>query len=385
MKIYHVLPEWEPFSPFYGGAVAGSIAELMALNSSRCVVCCRADKVREYGAERVIELPQYAVYGRLKGRGRLPLTMISRFLRLIFEPVFRIAKEGDIVWFHNAPLVAAALSPEVKRRGIKVVYHSHSSVRLRTARHFPLICADAFVFVSETMRKEALSVYPSARRSYVVFNGVNVSMFKPGRSGDDDPGRVPVIVYVGRLHQEKGPHILINAINILNNRGVLTRCRIVGSSKFGGSRATHYVSMLNEMAPPNVTFQGHCSHENIVNEFQGADLFCCPSLYEEPFGKVIIEAMACGIPVVASWVGGIPEIAEGGGVVLTEPGSANALADKLGMLIRDKQRRACLSREGLASVHRHFTMASMEQKLRMIAMEIDSGRLMPETCDAMAK
>jgi spore coat protein SA len=373
MKIYHVLPEWEPFSAFYGGAVAGSIAEMMRLNSARSVICSSTDNSEEYGAERVIVLPLYAIYGKLRGRGRIPLTLTSKLLRIIFEPVFRRVQENDILWFHNAPLVAASLSQQFKAHRVTVVYHSHSSIRLRTAKHFPKIGADAVVFVSESMREEAHAMYPLLSRSYVVHNGVNSSVFKPQKADRKELEQKPLIVYVGRLHPEKGPHVLIEAINILNSRGVETRCRIVGSSKFGGSRMTRYTSMLHKMAPCNVSFHGHLSHDDVVREFQDADLFCCPSLYDEPFGKVVIEALACGVPVVASKVGGIPEIARGGGVILAEPGSADSLADCLDLLLSDKERLMSLSLAGMASVNRQFTISSMEQRLRMIGEEI-SGR-----------
>lgn len=385
MKIYHILPEWEPFSLFHGGAVAGSIAGIMRLNSSRCVICPQADKSREYETERVIALPLYGVYGKIRGRGRLPFTLTSALLRVIFDPIFKMVQKGDILWFHNSPLVAAALSQQFRRRGIAVVYHSHSSVQLHTARHFPRICADAVVFVSESMREEANGRYPSLTKSYVVFNGVDTSTFKPGNSICSDSERVPLILYVGRLHREKGPHILIEAIKILNRRGVETRCRITGSSIFGGSRITRYAAMLHEIAPSNVSFHGHRRHNDLVRDFQAADLFCCPSLYHEPFGKVVIEAMACGVPVVASNVGGIPEIAKDGGVELTEPGSSHALADSLEMLLGDKQRRASMSLEGIASVGRHFTISSMERKLQMIGEEITGSRSMSDTCAVSAK
>jgi glycosyltransferase involved in cell wall biosynthesis len=91
------------------------------------------------------------------------------------------------------------------------------------------------------------------------------------------------------------------------------------------------------------------------DQFRSGDIFCCPSIWEEPFGKVIVEAMACGLPVVATRVGGIPEIARDGGVLLVKPGSATELADALQSLIKDLNKRQAVAEAGLASFHRNFT------------------------------
>jgi glycosyltransferase involved in cell wall biosynthesis len=90
---------------------------------------------------------------------------------------------------------------------------------------------------------------------------------------------------------------------------------------------------LFKTKPSNVEFKGYRSAKDIGEEYRAADILCCPSIWQEPFGNVLIEAMACGIPVVATRVGGIPEIAAEGGVQLVEPNSAVELANALQKLI----------------------------------------------------
>jgi glycosyltransferase involved in cell wall biosynthesis len=102
-------------------------------------------------------------------------------------------------------------------------------------------------------------------------------------------------------------------------------------------------------------FIPHLLATEIAQEYRGADILCCPSICQEAFGKANIEAMACSIPVVATRVGGIPEIAAEGGLLLVNPNSAQELADSLQSLIEDKDLRKKLGREGFASFRRRFT------------------------------
>jgi spore coat protein SA len=193
------------------------------------------------------------------------------------------------------------------------------------------------------------------KNTYSIHNGADETRFYPAASGDRPPNPVPVILYVGRLHPEKGVHVLMAAMRILQERNVAAVCRVVGSSFSGGSKPTAYAKSLVRHRPSNVEFADFRIQTAIAEEYRSADILCCPSIFQEPFGSVNIEAMACGVPVVASRVGGIPEIAAEGGVILVEPNSAMQLADALERLIKDKDLRAKIAMDGLSSFRRRFT------------------------------
>src|SRR6202041_3487709 len=101
----------------------------------------------------------------------------------------------------------------------------------------------------------------------------------------------------------------------------------------------------------------------------------CPSIWQEPFGSVNVEAMASGIPVIATRVGGIPEIAAGGGVLLVEPDSPVELADALQKLIQDKDFRAKMGTEALAS---------FQQRFRWSVIVRQHQELLESLCDSKA-
>jgi spore coat protein SA len=254
----------------------------------------------------------------------------------------------------------------VRNAGAKLICHFHDGndeQLVKTSfQHFE---PDASIFVSEYLRCFWLSCLRCLANTYVVHNGADEDALYPV-SASEARNQTPVVLYVGRLHPEKGPHVLLEAMRILHARRVRAKCRIVGSSYSGGSEPTPYVNRLLRSRPINVEFEGFCSAKNIGALYRSADILCCPSIWQEPFGKVNIEAMASGIPVVASRVGGIPEIAANGGVVMVTPGAPVELADALQELIEKKSLRNSLGAKGLQSFRENFTWRAVLKNYQMI-------------------
>jgi glycosyltransferase involved in cell wall biosynthesis len=353
--IYHLLAEGEVFSAYRGGAIARNIANMMRFDVSRVVVCRVADDTWGYPPERIVILPKLVPYSKIKGRGHFPAWATSWFFRIAFVPLLSRLKAGDIVWCHNQPAYCAALESLIRKKGVKLVFHAHNSITPYYQRYkYRLFCADAMIFVSEALRQESLRSMPWLKNTHTIHNGADEALFYPLPSGKIQHRDVPCILFVGRLHPTKGVDVLMEAMRILQARKVDAICRIVGSSLAGGSKPTSYTRSLVKHAPSNVQFAPYRPGTEIGQEYQNADIFCCPSTWQEPFGNIVIEAMACGIPVVASRVGGIPEIAAEGGVLLVEPGAAIELADAFQKLIADKELRGKVAEEGLSSFTRRF-------------------------------
>jgi spore coat protein SA len=298
----------------------------------------------------------------MRGWRFLPVS-VRRFIiyRLLYSFLSLLTAE-DIVWCHNWPYVAEALERATKCRGTVLIYHAHNS--LAAYKRLPLFHTfkpDAFVFNSEAMRQEALAIWPAMRNTFTVHNGVDESIFFPPPSRTRRDNETPVILYAGRLVPEKGVHVLLDAMWALWKTNVSCTCTIVGSGHAGRRRDSNsaYIRSLHERCPPNVRFVGFLSATEIAEQYRAADIFCCPSIWQEPFGLVNIEAMASGLPVVASRVGGIPEIAAHGGVILVEPGSSADLAHALADLLENETRREEIASAGVVSVQRHFTSTAI--------------------------
>lgn len=369
--IYHLLPELEPFSANSGGAISHTVANLMRMDSNRSVVCISTDGTWGFSPDRVIIATALCAYAKLKGRGLYPTWLTGPILRRTYRPFLATIKKGDIVWCHNQPHVCSAIQNQVHARGAKIIYHSHDAWAVsRVSRQLVGLCPDAWIFVSEALRRDWLKVVPALKNTHVVHNGANESFFHPATFERSIESLIPSVLFVGRLHPEKGVHVLLDAIDLLNKKGVPVNCRIVGSSFSGNSTPTSYVKSLQQRAPKNVEFVGHRSAKEISDEFRSADIFCCPSIWQEPFGKVNIEAMACSVPVVATRVGGIPEIASEGGVLLVEPDSVIDLANALQQLIENPELRAALAEQGLRSFLSRFKWSAILNKYAMVVSTV---------------
>ena len=151
------------------------------------------------------------------------------------------------------------------------------------------------------------------------------------REGPDDTVR---LVYVGALMDFKGVDVLLRALSTLESRGTDAELRVAGKGPYG-DRLRDLAADLG--VDDRVEWLGYVDHDELVAEYRGADAFVYPGLLDEPFGRVLLEALATRTPVVASDVGSMDYIVGPGGV-LVEKGDAGALADGIERLAADYDR-----------------------------------------------
>jgi len=151
-------------------------------------------------------------------------------------------------------------------------------------------------------------------------------------------------LFVGRIDpDQKGLDTLVRAMALLP-RSFPLRIRLVGED-WGGTEQLRSLAQRLGVAD-RVTFVGKVERQALLEEYARAQFFVLPSLFE-PFGIVLLEAMAAGLPVIASRVGGIPEIVQDGGTgMLIEPGNPGALAESLLRLGNDESLRTSMARRG---------------------------------------
>ena len=365
--IYIVIPE--SFSASEGVALAKIAADIMRYEPKTVVVCPASDDTWGYAKSRIMVLPLMGVLRRVRGFHYIPVGIRRLLLTRAFRPLLSQLQTDDVVWFVNWCEMAEPIRESIRQAGAKLVYHIHNShAAFATEGGFFRLDPDAIVFLSDAMRQEVETQTPSRTHLYTIHNGCEESRFWPSEALPcNEP---PVVLFVGRVVPYKGVHVLIQAIKILNERSVPVWCRVVGSAHAlaQNAKATPYVTSLHSTAPPNVSFAGFRSGTQIAEEYRASDILCCPSIFPEPFGLVNIEAMACGLPVVASRTGGIPEIAAGGGILLFETGDAEDLANKLQRLLSDRNLRMQLREEGLSSFKRRFRSATaVEAYLQVVS------------------
>ena len=252
----------------------------------------------------------------------------------------------------------------------------------RFAERTAVEAADAVVAVSGQMRSDVLGCYPAVdpERVTVIHNGIDTDEYAPDPGTDVlerlgiDPGR-PSVVFVGRITRQKGVvHVLDAAAHIDPDAQVVLCAGAPDTPAIAGEVRTRVEALRTRR---DVVWIGQMlPRAEVVQILSHATVFCCPSVYE-PFGLVNVEAMACEAAVVASAVGGIPEIVlEGvtGHLVPLERGQdpsgspadpdrfARDLAAAINPLVAAPERARELGRAGRTRVIEHFGWSAVARR-----------------------
>jgi alpha-maltose-1-phosphate synthase len=205
--------------------------------------------------------------------------------------------------------------------------------------------ADAVVAVSQAMRADVLAAYPAVdpARVHVILNGIDAEQYRPVEERDalERHGvREPYVLFVGRITHQKGlVHLLDAAPGI---RAPLVLAAGAPDTEEIARETGAKVAALDDV----VWIERKLDQPEVVQLLSHAACFVCPSVYE-PLGIVNLEAMACGTPVVASAVGGVPEVVVDGETgLLVRPGDPRALAAAVNELLADPGRARAMGEAG---------------------------------------
>ena len=210
----------------------------------------------------------------------------------------------------------------------------------------------------------ACSAYNAAQiRAYcgaepqVLWNGIDTDRFLPlprNRELEEEYGireGEAVVVSACRLVGLKGIRYAIEAVRRLIDKGIPVRYLVAGE----GEERSRLEALARELRMEGkVVFLGEIPNERLPEVYALADVAVFPTIGEEAFGISIAEALSCGVPVVASRVGGVPEVVPEGGGILVVPRDVGAVATALQELFDDPARRQSMGRVGRTHVERNF-------------------------------
>jgi starch synthase len=222
--------------------------------------------------------------------------------------------------------------------------------------------ADALIAVSGAMREDVLRVYPAiaADRVHVIHNGIDADEYQPDARTDAldmhgiDVDR-PYVLFLGRISRQKGILELLEAAPAFDRRAQLVLCAGAPDTNDIAVAARGAVDRARAAGVDVVWIEEMIPRRAAVQLLSHAAVFVCPSVYE-PFGLINLEAMACETAVVATRVGGIPEVVVDGETGwLVEPGDAAAMAARVNALLADPALAAQFGRSGRERVIRDFS------------------------------
>jgi glycosyltransferase involved in cell wall biosynthesis len=203
--------------------------------------------------------------------------------------------------------------------------------------------------------------------------GVDSTVFHPRGTVAKDPN---LILYVGRIEHAsawKGIDTLIRAMAVLARQRPSLRLELVGA----GDAVEHHSRMARSLGlGERVVFRGPLGGEELALAYRTASIAVLPSVTNaEAFGMVLIEAMACGTPVVASRIGGMPAVLnDTGGGILAEPGDPESLAYAIGSLLDDPERAKALAAQGARRVREFYTWDRVVDEYDDLIGSILAGR-----------
>ncbi|MGH4007382.1 MAG: glycogen synthase [Pseudonocardiaceae bacterium] len=272
---------------------------------------------------------------------------------------------------HGVPHVVTAHSLEPRRpwkaEQLGGGYRVSSWVERTTYEH-----ADAVIAVSDGMRADVLDCYPAVHpeRVHVVRNGIDTNTYRPVQETDVvrrlgvDPAR-PIVAFVGRITRQKGVGHLLAAAHHIDPAAQLLLCAGAPDTLEIEAEARTAVVTLSAARPGVIWVPDMLPIADVRQVLSAATVFACPSVYE-PMGIVNLEAMACGTAVVASAVGGIPEVVDDGVTGLLVPydeqdpeGFQRSFAHRINELLADPDRTTAMGQAGRKRAVTEFSWSTV--------------------------
>ncbi len=346
-----IVSELLPVPPVKGGAVEHWVHEASKrLDQAKFDISIISRPANDYGVNGVqyLTIPWTKTeqfFHRIKERltWRNPLRYLAK-MQNVASYGLRMAKlvRGfDLVVIHNEPNLLLFLKNNPQQKVILHMHNEHLTIRMfRPLYRHALKKVDSVLCVSDYIRRSAIKHFPQyADKFIVVFNATDPNVFMP--YGEEALHQLKDVIaldvdkkyllYVGRLTEIKGVHVLIQAFEKIHQRLPNTKLIIVGSSFFEGAVKTDYEKSLVNLAMlinQHIIFTGYIPHEKLKYLYSAVDIVVLPSIWQDPCPLVVLEAMASGTCLVSSAVGGIPEVVESeiNGILVKE-GDVDALVN----------------------------------------------------------
>lgn len=331
---------------------------------------------REAGIEVSIlpGLPQFGEPNQLKKLGRI---IWGAFL------LKKIIKQEQIKLVHcNSPRIgytgglAARLASVCSIIHVRDIYLSPLTSPLKSSLFNFL--ADKIIAVSEATARSIIAAKKNlARKTLVIYNGIDLEKIDGVKAREvreelKIEKEAPLIGLAGIIHPVKGIEILIKAAPVILKEFPLTKFLIIGDVM--SEREAAYLDKLKAMVKElslegKVFFLGY--QKEVIGLLKSLDILVHPALYPEPLPRVVLEAAACRRPLVASFVGGVPEIIDDGrSGFLFPPGDIATLARSCLQLLKNQKLARQLGEAARRKIEEKFTLEKHCQQVTSLYQEL---------------
>lgn len=226
-------------------------------------------------------------------------------------------KKKHMIEIHNRPYLIDYLSKKNKVP-ISLFFHNNpqemkGSRSIKDRENILRKCTAIFC-VSEYIKNKFLEgINSNLHKLHVLHNGVEHKLKK-------FPKKIREVLFVGRLVPDKGVHYYVDALKLIANKHPKWKFGLIGSFRLGNnentnSYASQIIKKFNSIGP-QAQFYGFQDQKFVQEKMKSASVIVIPSLWQEPFGLVAAEAMSNGVCIIASKVGGIPEIIKDNGILI---------------------------------------------------------------------
>jgi glycosyltransferase involved in cell wall biosynthesis len=313
--------------------------------------------------------------------GKNPLIKISRYFKVLLKVSINLIK-------HNPKIVYIAINAKgigfykdfpivllTKLFGKKLVLHYHNKgVQLKQHRFFDnifyriLFKNTKVILLSERLYKD-VSKYVNKENVFFCPNGIQV----PNAVEEVLPKNnvVPQLLFLSNLIETKGVFVLLEALRILKDNGIVFHCNFVGGAgDISSKQLNQKIKDLN--LQEYVTYLGKKYGDDKYEIFQSSDIFVFPTFYHnECFPLVLLEAMMFGLPIISTSEGGIPDIVQDGETgFIVDKQNPKELAEKIKYLIENPDNAILMGKKGQEMFFKHYTLEVFEERLTHILNQI---------------